>query len=168
VRREELRDCAKRLLLEIAAEIRALAKEAPGADWSSAPGVTEIAREHAYARLSQGFELPELIAEYRALRASVVRMCKAEIAGNDVRQAVDSLMRFHDAIDQARTEAVTCYHGRLVQARELLLGILGHDLRVPLNAIAARAAYSSTLPRSTPLRKRLSSTSWRAPNEWAG
>jgi signal transduction histidine kinase len=76
-----------------------------------------------------------VIAEFRALRASVVRLW--ERAQYEGREHADpaGVTRFHEAIDEALGRSV----GRSMQAqtryRDLFLGILGHDLRNPLGAI---------------------------------
>lgn len=55
-------------------------------------------------RASKGFSIRHLVAEYRALRASVLRhWLDAEPLGP---QAVDDMVRFNEAIDQAVAESV--------------------------------------------------------------
>lgn len=76
---EELRDHARLLLQHIADDIdRPQSDEdqhekSRGNRPGNAPEVTETARQDADQRFRQGFSLNEMVAEYRALRASVVR-----------------------------------------------------------------------------------------------
>src|SRR6185312_12825826 len=46
------------------------------------------------------------------------------------------LTRFNESIDQALAESVAHYTDEVNRARNLFLGILGHDLRTPLNVIS--------------------------------
>lgn len=90
--------------------------------------------EHAIARLSSGFNLIEVVSEYRALRASVLRLWGQSVRTADENDLQD-LTRFNESMDQSLAEAVKSYTERVDQSRELFLATLGHDLRNPLNAI---------------------------------
>jgi signal transduction histidine kinase len=95
--------------------------------------------DHAIGRLGAGFGLLEVVSEYRALRASVLRLWRDSLPrAHDV--DVDDLTRFNESIDQSVTKAVSSYTKRVDQSRDLFLAILGHDLRNPLNSIAMTAA----------------------------
>jgi len=96
-------------------------------------------REHAMARLGSGFNLIEVVSEYRALRASVLRLWGECARGADERDLQD-LTRFNESIDQSLAEAVRSYTNRVDESRELFLATLGHDLRNPLNAIVVSSA----------------------------
>lgn len=50
-------------------------------------------------------------------------------------QALEELTRFHEAMDESLTLAIGWYHAKLEDARDLLNGVLAHDLRSPLGAI---------------------------------
>ena len=104
------------------------------------PLIQSAAEIHATLRLSDGFDIDQMVSEYRALRASVV---KQWIAHNQVLAATDleDLTRFNEAIDQAVTESVAHYTKSINNSRNLFLGVLGHDLRNPIGAVtmAARA-----------------------------
>ena len=104
------------------------------------PFVQSAAEIHAALRLTDGFDIDQMVSEYRALRASVV---KQWIAHNQVLAATDleDLTRFNEAIDQAVTESVAHYTKSINNSRNLFLGVLGHDLRNPIGAVtmAARA-----------------------------
>jgi signal transduction histidine kinase len=99
-------------------------------------GASEL---HAIGRLGSGFDLPEVVSEYRALRASVLQLWRDSAPEADEHD-VDDLTRFNESIDQSVARAVYSYTKRVDQARDLFLAILGHDLRNPLNSIAMSAA----------------------------
>lgn len=69
---------------------------------------TSPASLHGAARLSEGFSVNDTMAEYRALRASVLRLWgQAEPA---IRHGLaQELTRFNEAIDQALTESLARY-----------------------------------------------------------
>lgn len=105
--------------------------------------------QHAIGRLGAGFNLPEVVSEYRALRASVLQLWlegKPEPDECDV----DDLTRFNESIDQSLGKAVSSYTKRVDQSRDLFLAILGHDLRNPLNSIAMSAALLPMLVERAP------------------
>jgi signal transduction histidine kinase len=101
-------------------------------------GGETAAETHAVLRAQSGIDINQLAAEYRALRASVLRLWdEAAPYGPEARQDV---MRFNEAIDQALAESIRFFSDRVEQARNLLMGMLGHDMRNPLNAIVMTAA----------------------------
>ena len=88
---------------------------------------------HAALRLSDGFDIDQMVSEYRALRASVTKLWSTR--NNElIRQDFNDLTRFNEAIDQATAESVNHYTKSLDRSRNLFLGILGHDLINPLGA----------------------------------
>lgn len=146
----ELREHVEQLLKDVAADLRtAQTRDAQrakamglGAGLVNPAGET-AAQKHGILRARQGFNVNQLAAEYRALRASVLRLwtddCAPEIP------FVDDIIRFNEAIDQALAESVTCFSAQIEQNRNLLLGMLGHDMRSPLQAIQATASYLAIL-----------------------
>lgn len=94
---------------------------------------------HAVGRLGSGFDLLDVVSEYRALRASVLRLWQESRPSPDDRD-VEDVTRFNDAIDRSLTKAVSSYTQRVDQSRDMYLAILGHDLRNPLNSITMSAA----------------------------
>jgi len=90
--------------------------------------------QHGAGRVGSGFKLKEVLAEYRALRASVVRLWRESRSDPDARD-VDDIIRFDESIDQSLARAVGSFTDRADQSRRLFLAILGHDLRSPLNAV---------------------------------
>lgn len=84
----------------------------------------------------------EMVSEYRALRASVLRLwADSDPAPHD--RDVDDLTRFNESIDQSVARAVASYTRRVDQSGDLFLAILSHDLRNPLNSIAVSAELLS-------------------------
>jgi len=96
------------------------------------------ATSHGTERFVEGFDLKALVSEYRALRATVTRLWTAEVCSED---RETQLSRFNEAIDQALHESVLRYSDEVTRARELFLGVVGHDLRTPLGAILLSAQY---------------------------
>jgi signal transduction histidine kinase len=97
------------------------------------------AQTHAVLRATSGFDINQLAAEYRALRASVQRLwIDAHPAPVD---QTEQLVRFDEAVDQALAESIGYFHVQVEQSRNLLLGVLGHDLRSPLHSIQMTAQH---------------------------
>jgi signal transduction histidine kinase len=101
------------------------------------------AQTHALLRARSGFDVNQLVAEYRALRASVLRLWIDEC--QPLTSDLDDMIRFNEAIDQAVAESVDFFHAEVEQARNLMLGMLGHDMRGPLQSILATASYLAAL-----------------------
>jgi len=99
---------------------------------------TTAAETHGSLRHAGGFNMDQMVSEYRALRASVVKLWCAQAEELSITDVVD-LTRFNEAIDQALTESIHDYTEKLDASRHLFLGILGHDLRNPLGAILMSA-----------------------------
>ncbi|MFC3816940.1 two-component sensor histidine kinase, partial [Lysobacter sp. GCM10012299] len=88
---------------------------------------------HALHRAHSGYSISNLVSEYRALRASVLRLW-AEAPDREVASA-EEVTRFNEAIDEAIAESVSHYADEVERWRNIFLGVLGHDLRSPLSAI---------------------------------
>lgn len=109
----ELRDHAEAMLKTIAndidkpqAQLQSTKKskgETDGAERDDTP-----AEIHAVTRLAAGFTIDQLMAEYRALRASVLRLRRFEKHADDQLE-LDTMIRFNEAIDQALSESVARY-----------------------------------------------------------
>jgi signal transduction histidine kinase len=102
--------------------------------------VKETSRMHARHRFEQGFTLPEMLSEYRALRASVIARWTSQLTEPN-RQDLLELTRFGEAVDEGLTEAIGWYSKMLEDSRNLLMGVLAHDLRSPLSAVRTSAEY---------------------------
>jgi signal transduction histidine kinase len=90
------------------------------------------AQTHGRLRAKNGLQTTQLVAEYRALRASVLRLW-ADTEPENV--SVIEVIRFNEAIDQAIAESVQFFSDEMDQLRDIFLGVLGHDLRGPLHAV---------------------------------
>lgn len=152
-----LRDHADEILLatvrdmrsaQSAAERTAKSQGHRGGDGGAA--LNGASEQHAMGRLGSGFDLLEVVSEYRALRASVLRQWHdSGFPSHD--SDVDDVTRFNESIDQSLAKAVSSYTKRVDQSRDLFLAILGHDLRNPLNSIAMSALL---LPHLVPLTEK--------------
>ena len=91
------------------------------------------AQTHAVLRARSGIDINQLAAEYRALRAGVLRLWEEQCGVGS--EGVQDLIRFNEAIDQALAESISFFSAQVDRAHNLLLGMLGHDMRNPLNAI---------------------------------
>jgi signal transduction histidine kinase len=95
------------------------------------------AQTHAVLRAESGFNIEQLASEYRALRASVLsgwmEACLPEPP------IFADMIRFNEAIDQALAESIGFFEAHVTRARNLLLGMLSHDLRSPLHTIQLTA-----------------------------
>ena len=134
---EALRDHAEAMLRVIAADLRTeqSAEQQTEKSMGKAKKQDETAAEtHALVRFDSGFTIDEMVSEYRALRASVLRKWTEEIK-RGTEFEVEDMTRFNEAIDQALAESVASYSRTANATRNVFLGILGHDLRTPLGAI---------------------------------
>jgi signal transduction histidine kinase len=144
-----LRDHAQEILRAVATDLlspqteEAQAKKSKGRAPKQFDAPETAAQTHALLRARSGFDINQLAAEYRALRASVLRLwtnaCQPEAPH------LDDMIRFNEAIDQALAESIGFYSTQVDQARNLLLGMLGHDMRSPLQAIQVTASYLAAL-----------------------
>lgn len=133
-----LRDHADEILTAIVLDMRAHQTEEEKAKKSKGRGAAQrmgqVGRLHAELRIEFGFDIGQMVAEYRALRASVLRLWL------EVGVDAAGVARFNEAIDEALTEAVDRFTETTQRFRDQSLGILGHDLRNPLGAIVMGAA----------------------------
>jgi signal transduction histidine kinase len=150
-----LRDHAEQILQAIAEDLRTPQSRQEQADKSKglaigspAQGRT-AAQTHAVLRAASGFSMQQLVAEYRALRASVPRLWLD--AAPPGREAMEDIGRFNEAIDQAVAESVDFFSKEVDRWRNVFLGVLGHDLRGPLNAILMTSQLISKLGDGTPV-----------------
>ena len=120
----------------------------------AAGGVETAAAAHGLMRQSEGFDLSELVSEFRALRATVLRLWVAKECFGEPHSAYE-MTRFNEAIDQALAESVVTYSAELAKSRETFLAILGHDLRSPLGALAG-ALHILSQPASDAQRAKAS------------
>jgi len=152
-----LRDHAAQILLAIAEDIESDQSDLEQAYKSKgfapiAVAARSAAMTHGALRHLAGFDLRQLAAEFRALRASVLRLWLRHNAGDQ--SSFYQLTRFNEAIDQALAESIDNYSDEVARSRDTFLAILGHDLRSPLSAIANSSLYLGSpglLPAGAPL-----------------
>lgn len=140
-----LRDHAPQILQAVAQDLKTpqTREEQAAKSMGRAPKPLDAhetaAQTHAVMRARSGFDINQLAAEYRALRASVLSLwfdaCQAESPDPQ------DMIRFNEAIDQALAESISYFSAQVDQARDLLLGMLGHDMRTPLQTMQMTAAY---------------------------
>ena len=141
-----LRDHAEDILRATAQDMVSYQTAAQQSDKSKGQGdagagsirVDRASKLHGAERVLSGFDLMAVASEYRALRASVIRLWQ-ESCPNPDRRDLDDVTRFNESIDQSLGEAQRTYTEAVDRSRQLFLGILGHDLRGPLHAIMLSA-----------------------------
>ncbi|MDQ9171876.1 sensor histidine kinase [Oxalobacteraceae bacterium R-40] len=140
----ELRDHAEELLKAIAVDLLTPQSETERDQKAKGKGLrlgSDTAAEiHADTRLNSGFTLDQLVAEYRALRASVLRLWLNEKKTTECYE-VEDINRFNEAVDQGLSESLARYSKQAQQARDIFVGVIGHDLRTPLQAIGQGAEF---------------------------
>lgn len=104
-------------------------------------------RLHADDRMRHGFTFRSVLAEFRALRATVLRLY-AESGATDLAD----VRRFNEAIDEAMTESMDRFARQTDLFRDQFIGVLSHDLRTPLGAITAGATLLA-VPEDNPQRR---------------
>jgi hypothetical protein len=139
-----LRDHAQEILQAVARDIDTVQTEQQRVDKSKGLAASSSAEQtaaatHGALRHLVGFSLPQLTAEYRALRASVLRLWMAAQASTMDESGFHDMLRFNEAIDQALAESVDEYAKAMARSRETFLAILAHDLRTPLAAVSMAA-----------------------------
>ena len=140
-----LRDHAGAMLRGIADDLdrpqtpQKQAEKARGELDADAGDVATAAQQHGAGRAESGFTVAQMIAEFRALRATVMRLW--QVNPDSAATDLDDLIRFNEAIDQAISESVIRFAAEVRQSRERFLAILGHDLGNPLGAVIASATF---------------------------
>jgi signal transduction histidine kinase len=133
-----LRDHAAEILKTIALDLSrpqsAAEQDAKGKGLGPRNHLPTPAETHADFRMIAGFAVDAMITEYRALRASVLKIW-ARHGGGTAPEDLGDLTRFNEAIDQSIAESVGRYTLQTRGATDLFIGILGHDIRNPLGTI---------------------------------
>jgi signal transduction histidine kinase len=146
---EALRDHAEEILRAVAKDIMTAQSSEEQSQKSKGralrtPGAPETAAEtHAFLRAHSGFDINQMAAEYRALRASVLHLWAEH--GDPRDTDYRDMVRFNEAIDQALAESVAFFNAKLTEERNLLLGMMGHDMRSPLHVIQMSVSYLAQL-----------------------
>lgn len=128
---EILRAAAKDIMTPQSADEQSLKSKGRTSRMVDAPHTA--AETHAFLRAQSGFDINQMVAEYRALRASVNHLWEKET--NQHSDDGADMVRFNEAIDQALTESVAFFSAKATNERNLLLGMMGHDMVNPLQVI---------------------------------
>jgi signal transduction histidine kinase len=110
-------------------------------------GLLASGQLHADDRILHGFSLRAVLAEFRALRATVLRFYELSGASD-----LAEVRRFNEAIDESLTESIARFALQTESFRDQFVGILSHDLRDPLGAITTGAALLA-VPEDNPERR---------------
>lgn len=141
-----LRDHANDMLLVIADDLDApqtsqeQAEKARGESDADAGAVATAAQEHGAGRAESGFTVGQMVAEFRALRASVMRLW-SQMHEDTAVTDLEDMIRFNEAIDQAIAESILRYTGDVGDSKDRFLAILGHDLRNPVGAVITSTSF---------------------------
>ncbi len=96
---------------------------------------TKAASEHGAQRVELGFDIMQLSSEFRALRASILRLWAEKIRAENWETDFHDMIRFNEAIDEAWMISLDHFQQKLDQSKNWFLGVLGHDLRNPISAV---------------------------------
>lgn len=153
-----LRDGAEAILRAAAREMEASqsleqqvskSKGHGGSDGVSSARLDNASALHGVERVGSGFDIVEVVSEYRALRASVLRLWREVLTQPDLAD-IDDINRFNESMDQSLAQAVASYTERVDQSRLMFLAILSHDLRNPLSCIRMAALFVSRAGNENP------------------
>ena len=87
-----------------------------GGNGSESVHMDRASAAHGAGRMASGFDLAAVLSEYRALRASVIRLWRESCPDPDLND-LDDLTRFNESIDQSQTEALLSHSGLVEQER---------------------------------------------------
>jgi signal transduction histidine kinase len=138
--RSALRDHIIGLLRFIANDLETSQTERQRSEKAKGQGPKEggsrdsAAETHADIRFTGGFDTVEMISEFRALRASVIKLWRAEWSKTEAVDILPDLLRFNEAIDQVMTESLSRFTDKVNHSGSLFIETLVHDLRGPLVA----------------------------------
>jgi signal transduction histidine kinase len=157
-----LRDHCREILIAVASDMETAQTEAERSAKSKHLLETEapltVAATHGALRQLAGFDLAQLVSEFRALRASVLAFWRRVEPVGPLTPATDEIARFNEAIDQALAESVDRY------ARDVatFFAVIGHELRTPLWTIQGSSEVLA-MPRATEATKASATRRiWRA------
>jgi signal transduction histidine kinase len=139
----ELQDHARELLDTVLRQIecadgKKTRQSASHDEWKKARNNDTAGGKHATERLEQGFSLFQIMAEFKSLRSTILRLWSQDIK-HPTHDMLEEVARFNDGIDGVQMDSISVYSEELDKSRQLFLGVLGHDLRNPLNAMMMNA-----------------------------
>lgn len=141
-----LRDHAPEILRAIAADLRQTQTAADQSAKSQGLSVVvqgspqTAAEVHGTLRAQVGFSITQLFSEYRAMRATVLRLWMEVDRSLTEATAADDVMRFNEAIDQAVAESINFFSQEFFQDSAARVAV---DRELALNR--GRLEYASRL-----------------------
>ena len=136
----ELRDHASQMLGDIVVDLRSYQSErqrkakALGAKTADDHPAGTAAEAHGADRAASGFTVEEMASEYRALRASVIRLWT--LANDGLTSAdIEDLMRFNESVDQGLAESIV-FHASERRAADRALFVSEQRYRTLLHEMA--------------------------------
>jgi signal transduction histidine kinase len=171
----ELRNHAALMLKMIAKDLRCpqTAEQQFEKSQGEKPGEKKDAG-HGIARQESNFTVEQLVSEYRALRASVLKLWAQSMPLNSVID-IEDIIRFNEAIDQLLAASVFSFADAKRRAdeaeksrRNQFLAMLGHELRNPLSPISTAANILRRTKRGDPVIDNVSSVISRQVTHMAG
>ena len=145
--RAALRDEAGEMLLTIAQDMETPQTPTQQSEKSKGRGgktATDTSAEtYSFTRLGQGFNQVQALAEFRAVRATVIRLWMKTAPKIDD-AAMNEMIRFNEGIDDAITESTARFMEEIEKSRDFATAVLAHDLRNPLNAVLSTAQFLHT------------------------
>ena len=115
----------------------------------------EAATAHGEQRLDSGFDFMQLSSEFRALRASVLRLWSHKSRKENWKTDFHDMVRFNEAIDEIWMISLNRFQTKLDESKNLFLGILGHDLRNPIATVKGANAILSRSENITDKEKKV-------------
>ncbi|HUQ20684.1 MAG TPA: sensor histidine kinase [Gemmatimonadaceae bacterium] len=141
-----LRDHAKEMLRAVAEDLsepqtgRQQSEKSRGQSDAGQRLAPTAAQAHGAGRAESGFSIEQMVSEFRALRASVIRLWTVRKQKAGVTDLQD-MIRFNEAIDQAIAESIATYTRDVRESKDRFLAILGHDLRTPIGAMVMSTKF---------------------------
>ena len=165
-----LRDHSREILLAIVGDMELRQSDQERADQAqdivpTEASTTSAAAEHGALRQLAGFDLVQLFAEFRALRASVMAFWQRSEGAAPGSSAIEDIARFNEGMDKALAQSVQRYSSEVAASRDMFLAVLGHDLRSPLSGIDMSAMLFTKPGLSDAARQQAASRIKRAARE---
>ncbi|HUQ02447.1 MAG TPA: sensor histidine kinase [Kofleriaceae bacterium] len=93
-----------------------------------------LAGAHAVLRHREGYDLRQIVLEYQMLRQTILTMYNS--TNPPLTSTLVPIAHLDRSLDEAIGDAVDRFMDERDKARDVFVGILGHDLRTPLQSIA--------------------------------
>ncbi len=138
---EEVRDHIKQMLERIVesmetSETDAQQEKKSKGNKNMSSGESKAANQHGEQRADKGFDAMELSSEFRALRASVLRLWEINSKTEEWETDFHDMIRFNEAVDELWLISLDRFQDKVDERKNWVMGIVGHDLRNPLAAIS--------------------------------